>query len=72
MALHRSFLHVDGIQVVNNDGLHGDREICGRIQLAAGEHVVVVSASIRTCMLALMYMYPFIQTKTTACDPVAR
>jgi hypothetical protein len=49
LRFYRSFLHVDGMQVVNNDGLHGDREICGAIKLSAGDHTVVVSTSTVLC-----------------------
>jgi hypothetical protein len=58
-GLCRSFLHVDGVQVVNNDGLHGDREICGGIKLAAGDHVVVVST--------VIYAHSGFPTKARTC-----
>jgi hypothetical protein len=38
----RSMLYLDGEQLVDNDGLHGDRERCGARQLAAGLHDVAV------------------------------
>jgi hypothetical protein len=37
-----SFLYIDGQELVNNDGLHGDREICQSASLIAGPHEVKV------------------------------
>ena len=37
-----SSLYIDGIEVVNNDGVHYNREISGKIGLKAGLHVISV------------------------------
>lgn len=38
-----SKLHIDGLEVVNNDGLHGVQERSGSIPLAAGDHEIRVA-----------------------------
>ena len=38
----RSFLDVDGKQLVNNEGLHGMVERCGTLSLTAGSHNVYI------------------------------
>ncbi len=38
-----SKLAIDGMEVVNNDGLHGAQERSGSLTLAAGEHAIAVS-----------------------------
>ncbi len=35
-------MYIDGDELVNNDGLHGDREICKGTTLTAGLHEVKV------------------------------
>jgi len=37
-----SFLFVDGVKIVNNDGLHGARRKCGSTKLTSGNHKVEV------------------------------
>ena len=37
-----SNLYIDGIKVVNNDGLHSEREISGTVGLKAGKHAISV------------------------------
>lgn len=38
-----SQLFIDGNKVVDNDGLHGTRELSGAINLSAGEHTLIVT-----------------------------
>ena len=52
-----SQLFVNGTMVVNNDGLHGPQERSGSINLAAGEHNLVVTFFERTIGQTLSVQY---------------
>ena len=43
LLARRSALSVDGKQLVDNGGIHGNREQCGARELAAGLHTVTVT-----------------------------